>query len=85
MEGSSTVLSTAASSCSLVRVPAGRAAASAMDAGGGGGNPRGHSLPEELKVRGGGVGRREKEVAEREMGGGGSLLLLAGLLLEGES
>lgn len=86
MQGSSTELSTAASSCSPDRGAAERPGASAMDAGGGGGGiPRGHSLPEELKLRGGGVGRREKEAAEREMGGGGSLLLLAGLLLEGES
>lgn len=82
MDGSSTALSTAASSCSLDTAPGERPAASAV---GGGAIPRGHSLPEEFKLRGGGVGKREKEAAEREMGGGGSLLLLAGLLLEGES
>lgn len=81
MEGSST----AASSCSLVRVAAERASASATDAGGGGGPPGGHSWPGELKMSGGGVGRRGKEAVEREMAGGGSLLLLDGLLLEGES
>lgn len=92
-------LASAASSCCLqpAAVALGRArgewtAASAMlpellglDVVGSWGAPRGCSLPKELRSRVDSGGGRPEEAAEWEMGGGGSLLLLVGLLLDGES
>lgn len=99
IDGSSTRPSSAASSCFLqaVMFALGRAtgawtATSAVllqllgfGVAGGWGTAWVRGLPKELSWWGGGRGSGLEEVAEREMDGGGSLLLLAGLLLDGES